>query len=180
MRENVNATSSAVNAEPSDHFTPCFSFQVTVRRSADTPPFATVGISAARPFASGFASGPYDASGSVTSRAASLSLVPVARCALRIVGACQYRIFRSSPAPRFDATVADAPGVLEAAGGVVPQAASVIAATATTAAARRHWLVIPCFVPPTPSQQSRIAELPAMFRRLQSYPFSSKAVRSGA
>jgi len=89
MSEKVKATSSALKGVPSDHLTFWRSFHVTVMRSADTPPLATVGISAARPFASGFASGPYDASGSVTRRAASLSLMPVARCGLRIVGACQ-------------------------------------------------------------------------------------------
>src|SRR5438093_9369626 len=90
MREKVKATSSAVNALPSDHLTPCFSFHVTEVKSADTPPFATVGISAASALGIGLASGPQEASGSVTSLAASLSLMPVARWPLRIVGACQY------------------------------------------------------------------------------------------
>src|SRR5437773_1662326 len=44
---------------------------------------------------------PSDASGSRTSRAASLSCGPVARCGLRVEGACQYRTFRSPPWPRF-------------------------------------------------------------------------------
>jgi phage terminase large subunit-like protein len=41
-------TSSAVNGLPSCHFTPCFSFHVTDRPSADTLPFSRVGIPAAR------------------------------------------------------------------------------------------------------------------------------------
>src|SRR5688572_2960031 len=86
---NVNATSSAVNGAPSDHLTPVRSFHVTSVRSAFTPPLETVGISAARPFASGLPSGPHEASGSRTRRAASKSLVPVERCGFRIVGACQ-------------------------------------------------------------------------------------------
>src|SRR5260221_4002258 len=101
----VNTTSSAVTAEPSDHLRPSFSFQVTVLKSAETPPFATVGIVAARPFATGLASGPHEASGSITRRDASLSLVPVAWCGVRIVGACQYRIFRSPPSPRLNSAV---------------------------------------------------------------------------
>src|ERR1051325_3498693 len=88
---NVKTTSSAVTAVPSDHFRPGRIFHVTVVKSADTPPFATVGISDAIAFATGFASGPHEASGSTTRRDASLSLVPVAWCGLRIVGACQYR-----------------------------------------------------------------------------------------
>src|SRR3981081_2547413 len=63
---NVKTTSSAVTGVPSDHLRPGFSFQVTFVKSADTPPFATVGISAARPFATGLAAGPHDASGSMT------------------------------------------------------------------------------------------------------------------
>ena len=117
---NVNATSSAVKAVPSDHLTPVRSFHVTVVKSADTPAFATVGISAARPLASGFPSGPYDASGSRIRRDASLSLVPVAWCGLRIVGACQYRMFSCPPSPRLNAAPpeaaaeppADGPGLL--------------------------------------------------------------------
>ena len=42
-----NATSAAVNGVPSDQVTPCLSVQVMERRSAATPPFSTVGISAA-------------------------------------------------------------------------------------------------------------------------------------
>src|SRR5438132_3284672 len=100
---NVKTTSSAVTGLPSDHLRPGFSFQVTVLKSADTPPFATVGMSAARPFATGFAAGPHEASGSMTRRDASLSLVPVAWCGFRMVGACQYRIFSSPPSPRLNA-----------------------------------------------------------------------------
>ena len=86
---NVATTSSAVNGVPSDHFTPVRSFQVTVVKSAETPPLAAVGISAARPFATGKPSFPNDASGSVMRRDASASLVPVAWCRFKIVGACQ-------------------------------------------------------------------------------------------
>ncbi len=80
---------SAVTADPSDHLRPGFSFHVTVVKSLETPPFATVGMLSASAFAIGFASGPHDASGSITRRDASLSLVPVAWCGFRIVGACQ-------------------------------------------------------------------------------------------
>src|SRR5258708_7089285 len=112
-------------AEPSDHFSPGRSLQVTVVKSDDTPPFATVGISAASPFAIGWASGPHDASGSITNRDASLSFVPVAWCGLRIVGACQYRILSSPPAPRRLAPAADAGLAVDVA---VPQAATTTAA----------------------------------------------------
>ena len=43
----MNATSWAVKGVPSDQVTPCLSRQVMERRSAATPPFSTVGISAA-------------------------------------------------------------------------------------------------------------------------------------
>jgi len=55
-----------------------FSFQVMVVRSSDTPPFSTVGISAARKGTSS----PFSlarASGSMTRLAASISLVPLER-----------------------------------------------------------------------------------------------------
>src|SRR3954470_5132511 len=86
---NVNATSLALNGVPSDHVTPVRSFQVTVLKSAVTPPLDGVGISAANPFGTGRPSLPNDASGSRTRRLASASFVPVAWCAFRIVGACQ-------------------------------------------------------------------------------------------
>ena len=64
MYLDVNTTSSAVTAVPSDHLSPSMSFHVTVVKSEETPPFATVGISFARPFAAGFPSTPHEASGS--------------------------------------------------------------------------------------------------------------------
>ena len=42
-----NTTSAAVNGVPSDHTMSCLSVQVMDFRSAATPPFSTVGISAA-------------------------------------------------------------------------------------------------------------------------------------
>src|SRR5256885_14510846 len=91
----VKTTSSAEKGEPSEYLTPCLSFHVTVVRSAETPPLATVGISAARrrtgaPLLSNAASG------SRMTRDASESLVPVDWWPLRIVGACQYKIGRAS------------------------------------------------------------------------------------
>src|SRR6266542_4370848 len=59
----VNTTSSAVNALPSDHLASLRSFQVTEVKSFATPPFSTVGLSAARPLATGFASGPQEPTG---------------------------------------------------------------------------------------------------------------------
>src|SRR3989442_1115980 len=91
MYVKVPTTSSAVNTVPSDHFTPVRSFQVTLVKSLATPPFATLGISAARPFASAWPFLSQDASGSTTSREASLSFRAVAWGWFRMVGACQYR-----------------------------------------------------------------------------------------
>src|SRR5438105_11329285 len=85
----VKTTSSAVNALPSDHFRPDFSFHVTVLPSAENPPLALVWISVTR-LATGLPSAPIEASGSVTSRDASKSFVPCARCEFKIVTACQY------------------------------------------------------------------------------------------
>lgn len=44
----VNTTSAEVSGEPSDHFSPGFSFQVMEVMSCDTPPFSSVGISSTR------------------------------------------------------------------------------------------------------------------------------------
>src|SRR5258708_38972845 len=76
---NVNTTSSAVTADPSDHLRPGFSFHVTVGKSLETPPFATVGMLSARAFAIGFASGPHDAGGPAPGPGACPSLGPVPR-----------------------------------------------------------------------------------------------------
>ena len=43
----LNTTSAAVNGVPSDHTMSCLSGQVMDMRSAATPPFSTVGMSAA-------------------------------------------------------------------------------------------------------------------------------------
>src|SRR5262245_2490113 len=84
----VNTTSSAVKSLPSDHLMPGLSFQVTVLRSLETSPFSTVGTSAAR-FSESLPFSSHEASGSTIRRAASASLVPVARCGLSVVTACQ-------------------------------------------------------------------------------------------
>src|SRR6266566_1023926 len=114
---HVKITSEDVNAVPSDHLMFGLSFHVTVVKSLEMPPLATVGTSEASIATGVVPFGPMAASGSMTSRDPSKSLVPWFRCGLRRVTACQYRILRSPPAPRVDATVvADAPGVGLAAG----------------------------------------------------------------
>jgi hypothetical protein len=47
MTSKVNLTSSAVNGWPSDQVTPSRSLKVTVRPSSESPPFSTLGSSAA-------------------------------------------------------------------------------------------------------------------------------------
>ena len=74
----MNTKSSAVTSLPSDHFNPSFSVQVMDRRSAETPPFPTVGISTANAGTSS-PSGPYQASGSSVIAPASRSLNPAER-----------------------------------------------------------------------------------------------------
>ena len=59
----LKTTSSAVKGFPSCHWTFFFSFHVTDVPSLEMPPFATVGISAAR-FGVRLPSGSNDASGS--------------------------------------------------------------------------------------------------------------------
>ena len=78
----------AVSDVPSDQTTSSRIFQVILVRSAEMPPFSRGGTRVARTAAiSPF--GLYSASGSMTSDAASTSLVPLERYGLRIVGACQ-------------------------------------------------------------------------------------------
>src|SRR2546430_1328983 len=64
MYLDVNTTSSAVTAVPSDHLSPLTRFHVTVVKSEETPLLSTVGISFASPFATGLPSTPHEASGS--------------------------------------------------------------------------------------------------------------------
>ncbi len=59
----LNTTSSAVKGLPSCHCTPFLTFQVTDLPSLATPPFCTLGISAAR-LATRLPSGSQEASGS--------------------------------------------------------------------------------------------------------------------
>ena len=133
----VKTTSSAVSGVPSDHLMSGLSFQVMLFWSLETPPFSSVGISAART-GTGLPSGSSAASGSSTRRLASWSLVPWARWLLRMVGACQYRIFNVPPWPRPPA--AGLPAALEAvvgagaAGAVVGLAAAVGAAAGAVVA----------------------------------------------
>ena len=74
----VNATSAAVTGLPSDQSRPSRSLQVTVPRSGDTPPLATVGTEAASQ-GTRFPDSSNRASGSRIIDAASTSLVPPER-----------------------------------------------------------------------------------------------------
>jgi hypothetical protein len=95
----LKTTSSAVNGVPSCQVTPRLSFQVTLLPSAATPPLARLGISAASTGCSS-PSASQRASGSNKMRAASASLVPVAKCGFSCVGPCHDRIFSTPPPPR--------------------------------------------------------------------------------
>ena len=95
----VNLTSSAVNGVPSDHMTPCLSLYVTLLPSLATPPFSTLGISAAR-IGMSVPSCAMSISGSSTRLDAAESLVPCEKWTLRMVGACQYRMRSRSALPR--------------------------------------------------------------------------------
>ena len=94
----VKTASLAVTGEPSDQSSPSLSFQVIVVKSADTPPFSTVGISCAR---SGARSPLVVARhGSITRLAACRSLVPPDRYGVMIEIACQSRTLSWPSDPR--------------------------------------------------------------------------------